>query len=136
MKRANLGGAVLLVLSTCAVAQPLTEVTIDGKTVKLEERAGQCVLSRGEQRVPLDMGWPCSLSPDRAGKARVERFNGVPIVLVIHEHPHSAVENECPKTARAVRLTQAGLEASMPARSTFCNSGFVDQKVFTGLFEW
>ena len=136
MSRAALAGALLLALSACADAELLTEATLDDQPVTLAERAGQCVLSRGEQSLALDMRWPCSLSPDRAGKARVEQFNGMPIILVTHVQPHPTLKGECLKTSRAVRLTQAGLEASTPAPSASCDTGFEDQKMFTGMFQW
>ncbi|TFF36620.1 hypothetical protein [Pseudomonas sp. RIT623] len=136
MSRAALAGALLLALSACADAELLTEATLDGQPVTLAERAGQCVLSRGEQSLALDMQWPCSLSPDRAGKARVEQFNGMPIILVTHVQPHPTLKGACLKTSRAVRLTQAGLEASTPAPSASCDTGFEDQKMFTGMFQW
>lgn len=136
MTRAALAGALLLALSACADAELLTAATLGGQPVTLAERAGQCVLSRGEQSLALDMQWPCSLSPDRAGQARVEQFNGVPIVLVTHVQPHPTLRGECLKTSRAVRLTQAGLEASTAAPSASCDTGFEDQKLFTGMFQW
>ncbi|MCO7521735.1 MULTISPECIES: hypothetical protein [unclassified Pseudomonas] len=136
MTRAALAGALLLALSACADAELLTAATLGGQPVTLAERAGQCVLSRGEQSLALDMQWPCSLSPDRAGQARVEQFNGVPIVLVTHVQPHPTLKGECLKTSRAVRLTQAGLEASTAAPSASCDTGFEDQKLFTGMFQW
>lgn len=79
MTRAVLAGALLLALSACADAELLNEANLGGQAVKLSENAGQCVLDRGEQRLALDMQWPCGLSPDRAGKARVEQFNGTPV---------------------------------------------------------
>lgn len=136
MTRAALAGALLLALSACADAELLTAANLGGQPVTLAERAGQCVLSRGEQSLALDMQWPCSLSPDRAGQARVEQFNGVPIVLVTHVQPHPTLKGECLKTSRAVRLTQAGLEASTAAPSASCDTGFEDQKLFTGMFQW
>ncbi|QXH35579.1 hypothetical protein [Pseudomonas muyukensis] len=136
MTRAALAGALLLALSACADAELLTAATLGGQPVTLAERAGQCVLSRGEQSLALDMQWPCSLSPDRAGQARVEQFNGVPIVLVTHVQPHPTLQGECLKTSRAVRLTQTGLEASTAAPSASCDTGFEDQKLFTGMFQW
>jgi hypothetical protein len=136
MKRVALAGALLLALSACADAELLNQANLGGQPVKLTENAGQCVLDRGEQRLALDMPWPCSLSPDRAGKARVEQFGGVSIVLVTHVQPHPTLKGECLKTSRAVRLTPAGLEASTPAPSASCDTGFEDQKMFTGMFQW
>lgn len=69
MKRVALAGALLLALSACADAELLNQANLGGQPVKLTENAGQCVLDRGEQRLALDMPWPCGLSPDRAGKA-------------------------------------------------------------------
>ncbi|PYC26170.1 hypothetical protein [Pseudomonas mosselii] len=136
MKRVALAGALLLALSACADAELLDQANLGGQSVKLTENAGQCVLDRGEQRLALDMPWPCGLSPDRAGKARVEQFDGVPIVLVTHVQPHPTLKGECLKTSRAVRLTPDGLEASTPAPSASCDTGFEDQKMFTGMFQW
>ncbi|MDH0628521.1 hypothetical protein N5D36_06165 [Pseudomonas mosselii] len=136
MKRVALVGALLLALSACADAELLSQANLSGQTVKLTDNAGQCVLDRGEQRLALDMPWPCGLSPDRAGKARVEQFDGVPIVLVTHVQPHPTLKGECLKTSRAVRLTPAGLEASTPTPSASCDTGFEDQKMFTGMFQW
>lgn len=136
MKRVALAGALLLALSACADAELLDQANLGGQPVKLTENAGQCVLDRGEQRLALDMPWPCGLSPDRAGKARVEQFDGVSIVLVTHVQPHPTLKGECLKTSRAVRLTPAGLEASTPAPSASCDTGFEDQKMFTGMFQW
>ncbi|PZW80361.1 hypothetical protein DFS21_106111 [Pseudomonas sp. 2848] len=136
MTRAVLAGALLLALSACADAELLNQANLDGQTVTLSQNAGQCVLDRGEQRLALGMQWPCGLSPDHAGKARVEQFNGTPIVLVTHVQPHPTLKGECLKTSRAVRLTQAGLEASTPAPSASCDTGFEDQKMFTGMFQW
>lgn len=136
MKRVALVGALLLALSACADAELLSQANLGRQTVKLTDNAGQCVLDRGEQRLALDMPWPCGLSPDRAGKARVEQFDGVPIVLVTHVQPHPTLKGECLKTSRAVRLTPAGLEASTPTPSASCDTGFEDQKMFTGMFQW
>ncbi|WP_460417426.1 hypothetical protein [Pseudomonas sp. microsymbiont 2] len=139
MKRLSLAGLLLMGLSACADAENprlLTQADMGGTPVSLSEQAGQCVLSQGEQNLPLDMRWPCSLSPDRAGKARVEQFNGVPIVLVTHVQPHPTLKGECLKTSRAVRLIQAGLEASVAAPSASCDTGVEDQKNFVGLFQW
>lgn len=58
------------------------------------------------------------------------------IVLVTHVQPHPTLKGECLKTSRAVRLTPAGLEASTPAPSASCDTGFEDQKMFTGMFQW
>ncbi|NIF17278.1 hypothetical protein [Pantoea sp. Cy-639] len=136
MKRMALGGALLLALSACADAELLTEVRLGDQTATLAERAGQCVLSRDGQSLALDMPWPCSLSPDRAGKARVEQFDGMPIVLVTHVQPHPTLKGECLKTSQAVRLARTGLEASTPAPGASCDTGFEDQKMFTGMFQW
>lgn len=139
MKRLSLAGLLAMGLSACADADGprlLTQADMGSATVSLAEQAGQCVLSQGDQQLPLNLQWPCTLSPDRAGNARVERFNGVPIVLVTHVQPHPTLKGECLKTSRAVRLTEAGLEASVAARSASCDSGVEDQKIFVGLFQW
>ncbi|MDH0301299.1 MULTISPECIES: hypothetical protein [unclassified Pseudomonas] len=139
MKRLSLAGLLLMGLSACADADNpglLTQATMGSTPVSLSERAGQCVLSQGDQSLALDMQWPCSLSPNRAGEARVEQFNGVPIVLVTHVRPHPTLNGECLKTSRAVRLTQTGLEASIAAPSASCDTGVEDQKNFVGLFQW
>jgi hypothetical protein len=134
--RGLFAGLLPLALSACVNAEPLTEVSLDGQPARLVQRDGECTLVHAAQHLPLGLKWPCSLSPDRAGRARVEQFNGVPILLVTHIQPHPTLQGECLKTSRAVRLTQPGLEPSAPLSSASCDTGVEDQKMFTGMFRW
>jgi len=135
--RHSLGLALLIGLSACATADPsLTATQLGGQPLTLLDQHGQCAVQSAEQTLLLDMAWPCSLSPDRQGMARVERFNGVPIVLVEQISAAAAPNQDCLKHSQAVRLHQGRLQASVLSRSASCDSGVQDQKMFTGLFAW
>lgn len=135
--RHSLGLALLISLSACATAEPsLTTAKLAGQPVSLLDQQGQCAVRSAEQTLLLDMAWPCSLSADRKGVARVERFNGVPIVLVEQITPAAAPSQDCLKHAQAVRLHEGRLQASVLSRSASCDRGVQDQKMFTGLFAW
>ncbi|WP_155642281.1 hypothetical protein [Pseudomonas alabamensis] len=117
-------------------ADSLPDVTLGDKVLKLEEHAGQCILKDGFQEFPLAMPAPCRFSQDRAGKARIEYFNGIPIVLVTHVESDPSSRGDCVKISRALRWTAAGLSLSDYAKSSSCSIEMEDTKNFTGLFEW
>lgn len=133
---------VLASLWACAGQQapPVSEdqvVTLGGQRLTLENNQQQCALRQPDQSVlPLEMPWPCQFAVNRQGKAHIESFNNVPIVIVLHVDVDPADSRECRSEYRAIRQIAGKLEPSIVARSASCLRGAGDQKDYTGLFTW
>ncbi|MBV4490286.1 hypothetical protein [Pseudomonas oryzicola] len=114
------------------------EVTLGGHKLALVDHEGRCTLRNTDASLlQLDMPWPCEFSPERkGGKPRVEHFNGVQIIIVSHVQPDPSHPGRCDSQYQAVRQMGNRLEPSILARGAGCANGPVDQKNFTGLFEW
>lgn len=112
-------------------------VTLGGQRLMLENDQQQCVLRQPDQSMlALEMPWPCQFAVDRQGKAHIESFNNVPIVIVLHVNVDPANSRECRSEYRAIRQVNGQLEPSIVARSASCLRGAGDQKDYTALFTW
>ncbi len=136
-----------LLASLCACAQtPATptpandypvQVSLAGKTYTLGNEEQRCTLLKPDHSaLPLDMPWPCHFSVGSDGKAHVETYKNVPIVIVLHVMPIAQNSLECRSEYRALRLNNEQLEPSVIARSASCLRGTGDQKDYTALFDW
>lgn len=109
---------------------------MNSQALKLIDAQGQCaVLKPDNTQLALGMEWPCQFSQNRKGLPRVEMFNSVPIVVVLHNEPASLPNISCLQTTQAVRLRDGALETSSVSQHAMCSTGH-DQKMFVGMFHW
>lgn len=136
-----------MLASLCACAQPSPpavgspsypeQVTLAGKVFKLENQQQSCTLRKPDQStLSLEIPWPCHFSIGSDGKAHVETFENVPIVMVLHVVPTADDPLECRSQYRAIRLIKGQPELSVIARSASCLRGAGDQKDYTAVFNW
>ena len=129
-----------------AIAPDLTKVDLNGETLRLVESQGQCAVQRADQStLTTDVSWPCFFSKtwargdDRNMKPipRIEKFNDIPIVIVMNIKRPSLPIEDCVSNLQAVRLRSGVLEKSVTMVGRSCDLNAGDQKVFVGLFgDW
>lgn len=113
------------------------QVTLSGHNYVLENQQQHCALRKPDQSVlMLDIPWPCHFSIGEPGKAHIETFQNVPIVMALHIKMLPDTPLECRSQYQAIRLYKGQLEASVAGRYASCLRGKGDQKAYTGVFDW
>ncbi|KAB0504467.1 hypothetical protein [Pseudomonas lini] len=115
---------------------PITQTVFVGQQLRLVDDQGQCTLVKPDQnRMKLDMEWPCSFSLNKQQQLRVETFNDTPIFSVWRSEHMPAPSRDCLSKMQAIRKIQGGLEAGTVNTYASCGSGG-DQKMYVGPFTW
>ncbi|MFD2885113.1 hypothetical protein ACFS4T_34075 [Pseudomonas lini] len=115
---------------------PITQTVFVGQQLRLVDDQGQCTLVKPDQnRMKLDMEWPCSFSLNKQQQLRVETFNDTPIFSVWRSEHMPAPSRDCLSKMQAIRKIQGAWKRERLIRMRPAARAET-KKMYVGPFTW